>query len=575
MNEDRLLSLYEKVAEAPGAIPRLRRFVLDLAVRGKLVQQDPNDEPASELLKRIKAEKARLLNAGEIRKPKPTAPIDPSELPIIVPSNWAWSRLRDIGTLSGGMTPSKNQPDYWDGDVVWLSPKDIKRDEVSDSELKITKKGLEETRLALFPEGSLFIVARSGILKRTFPVSINRAPAASNQDLKVLVPHLKGQERYLQIMFRGMSDFLLTHLVKQGTTVQSLKYAEFEVQPFPLPPLAEQRRIVAKVEELMGLLDGLEAARQRREETRDRLTVSSLARLTAADAEPETFPTRARFALNTLPALTTRPDQIKQLRETILNLAVRGKLVEQDPNDEPASELLKRIALEKKGQTKGRKGASKEGAEDAVRDISLPRSWVSATLGQLSLQLHYGYTASASKTEKDVRLLRITDIQDHRVNWDTVPGCEIDAKTLPKYALEAGDLLIARTGGTIGKTFLVADVPVKSVFASYLIRVQPARALFAPFLILFCGSDIYWDQLRKGSRGGGQPNVNGQTLGRMFVPLPPLAEQRRIVAKADALMALCDQLEAALTIADTTRARLLNSLLHEALTELTLDREAA
>ena len=236
MNAERLLALYEKVAEAPDAVPRLRRFVLDLAVRGKLVPQDAGDEPASELLKRIAAENARLVEAGEIRKPKPTRPIDPSELPISVPSHWAWARLREIGMLSGGMTPSKNRPDYWDGDVVWLSPKDIKTDEVSDSELKITTKGLNETRLEQFPEGSLFIVARSGILKRTFPVSINRVPAASNQDLKVLVPYLKGQERYLQIMFRGMTDFLLTHLVKQGTTVQSLKYAEFEVQPFPLPP---------------------------------------------------------------------------------------------------------------------------------------------------------------------------------------------------------------------------------------------------------------------------------------------------------------------------------------------------
>jgi type I restriction enzyme S subunit len=154
MNADRLLALYEKVAEAPDAVPRMRRFVLDLAVRGKLVEQDASDEPASELLKRIATEKARLVKAGEIRKPKPSAQIDPVELPIIVPSHWAWVRLRDIGTLSGGMTPSKNRLDYWDGDVVWLSPKDIKTDEVSDSELKITTKGLKETRLELFPEGS-------------------------------------------------------------------------------------------------------------------------------------------------------------------------------------------------------------------------------------------------------------------------------------------------------------------------------------------------------------------------------------------------------------------------------------
>ena len=109
------------------------------------------------------------------------------------------------------------------------------------AKLKITEKGLSDTRLKLFPAGSLFMVARSGILKRTFPVAINRVPAASNQDLKILVPFLKGQEQYLQIMFRGLTDFILKELVKTGTTVQSLRYSEFEAQPFPIPPLAEQR----------------------------------------------------------------------------------------------------------------------------------------------------------------------------------------------------------------------------------------------------------------------------------------------------------------------------------------------
>ena len=248
MNAERLLAHYEKIADAPDAIALLRRFILDLAVRGKLVPQEAGDDPAAEMLKRIANEKARLVKAGEIRKPKPSEPIRDDELPIKLPRNWAWARLSEIGNLSGGMTPSMNRSDYWDGDIVWLSPKDIKSDEVTNSELKISPLGLAETRLELYRPGCLFMVARSGILKRTFPVSINRVPAAANQDMKVLAPFLEGQERYLQIMFRGLPDFLLRELVKTGTTVQSLKYAEFEQQPFPLPPLAEQHRIVAKVD---------------------------------------------------------------------------------------------------------------------------------------------------------------------------------------------------------------------------------------------------------------------------------------------------------------------------------------
>jgi type I restriction enzyme S subunit len=157
------------------------------------------------------------------------------------------------------MTPSKNRSDFWEGDINWFSPKDIKSDELVESELKITSAGVAETGLQLYQPGCLFMVARSGILKRTFPVAVNRVEATANQDLKVLAPFLRGMERYLQIMFRGMTRFILATLVKTGTTVQSFKYDEFEQQLLPIPPLAEQHRIVAKVEELTALCDRLEA----------------------------------------------------------------------------------------------------------------------------------------------------------------------------------------------------------------------------------------------------------------------------------------------------------------------------
>jgi type I restriction enzyme S subunit len=259
MRPEQLLQHFDRIIDAPDAVPLLRRFILDLAVRGKLVEQDPADEPATELLKRIEAERDRFVRRQMLRERAPLRPIAVDDLPFQVPTHWEWLRLCEIGTLTGGMTPSKNQPDYWGGKVNWFSPKDIKSDEITDSELKITSRGLTETGLQLYPPGCLFMVARSGILKRTFPVSINRIEAAANQDLKILKPFANGLERYLQIMFRGMTDFVLSRLVKTGTTVQSLKYEEFEAQPLPLPPLAEQHRIVAKVDELMALCDALEA----------------------------------------------------------------------------------------------------------------------------------------------------------------------------------------------------------------------------------------------------------------------------------------------------------------------------
>ena len=258
------------------------------------------------------------------------------------------------------------------------------------------------------------------------------------------------------------------------------------------------------------------------------------------------------------------PDAIPHLRRFILDLAVRGKLVEQEPNDEPAVELLKKIQKEKsllisKGKIQRHKDVLPPNVDEAPCEI--PHCWEWACLAELSLKIHYGYTASANSQIKDVRLLRITDIQNNNVCWETVPGCEIADDQVEQYLLADGDILIARTGGTIGKTFLVKDVQAKAVFASYLIRVQISRNIFDRYAKLFLESPIYWKQLEDGSRGAGQPNVNGQTLGKMAVSLPPLAEQHRIVAKVDELMSLCDELEKAQAKRESRRGRLVAATL--------------
>ena len=265
-----------RLTTRPEHIHQLRKTILNLAVRGKLVPQDPEDEPAEELVRQIQKEREWALEASKRSRQVVSWPANGDELPFEAPSHWAWLRLNDIGIISGGMTPSMNRPDYWDGDINWFSPKDFTSDELTDSGLKITEIALKETRLQLYPPGCLFMVARSGILKRRFPISINRVAAAANQDLKILKPFINGLERYLQLMFKGMEAFILNALVKTGTTVQSLKYSEFEVQHFPLPPLAEQHRIVAKVDELMALCDELETHLTTAATTRARLLDGTL-----------------------------------------------------------------------------------------------------------------------------------------------------------------------------------------------------------------------------------------------------------------------------------------------------------
>ncbi len=261
----------------------------------------------------------------------------------------------------------------------------------------------------------------------------------------------------------------------------------------------------------------------------------------------------------------------KKLRELILELAVRGLLVPQDPNDEPASELLKKIAAEKAKLVKEGK-IKKENSLPPIAEnekpFELPKGWKWTKLIDISANVHYGYTAPSSESIKSVRLLRITDIQDDAVEWDSVPGCEIEADKIAQYELVDDDILIARTGGTIGKSYLVKNINVCAVFASYLIRVRHLNGMDAGYKKIYLGSQLYWRQLYAKSMGTGQPNVNGESLKGLVVPIPPLVEQHRIVAKVDELMVLCDQLEqqtdASLSAHQTLVETLLNALTNAA-----------
>ncbi|HWQ27176.1 MAG TPA: restriction endonuclease subunit S [Chlorobaculum sp.] len=244
-----LYSVKENVAE-------LRKAILQLAVTGKLVPQDPNDPPASELLKEIEAEKKRLERAGKVKKLKLLPYIKPEELPYQLPRGWEWVTFLDVGFFLGGKTPSKNNSQYWDGCIPWVSPKDMKCLELQDSEDHVTVAGVD-SGLAIIPIESLLMVVRSGILRRTFPVAINNVPCTINQDLKALVPYQTECSNYLLLMLRGFEQFILEKLTKQGVTVESLKFDEFANTKFPCPPFPEQRRIVARIDQLMALCDQL------------------------------------------------------------------------------------------------------------------------------------------------------------------------------------------------------------------------------------------------------------------------------------------------------------------------------
>ncbi len=257
---------------------------------------------------------------------------------------------------------------------------------------------------------------------------------------------------------------------------------------------------------------------------------------------------------------------ISKLRQQILQEAVQGKLVKQDPKDEPVSVLLKKIQKEKdklikEGKLKKEKPFKTISEEEIPYE--LPNGWEWVRLGDICERIHYGYTASAIHNNKGVRLLRITDIQNSKVKWNGVPSCQISDSECNKYILNENDILIARTGGTIGKSYLVKNINVKAVFASYLIRAIPLKKINPDYIKIFLGSTLYWDQLFQNSMGTGQPNVNGVALSNLKFPLPPLSEQKRIVEKVDKLMAYCDELENQVKESQENSERLMSAVLKE------------
>ncbi|MBI1335125.1 MAG: hypothetical protein GC165_19855 [Armatimonadetes bacterium] len=560
MNIETFFGRFDKLANSVGSVENLRELVLHLAITGRLAEPEPEDGPVSELLTALSASANRH---GKSRGPSIESVINSESIvdrPIATPTHWAWVPLNKIGLISGGMTPSKNIPSYWDGDVNWFSSKDIKADELNESELKITRKATGATRLNIYPPGCLVMVGRSGILKRTFPVSILRVEGTVNQDLKVLSPFVAGMERYLQVMLRSMKSFILKSLVKTGMTVQSLKYEEFEMQAFPLPPIGEQKRIVAKVDELMALCDQLEAQLREREAQQAELARASLARF-AADPTPANLEFLFHQAFDIDPA---------DLRKAILTLALQGKLVPQEPNDEPAFEILSRVSKhrEQHAKVKAEKMTTrihKLGKDQRFHQI--PASWTWCRLGDIVLEFRYGTSRKCDRNSKGVPVLRIPNIQSGLVDATDLKFTDMPEAEFDSLRLREGDLLLVRSNGSeslVGRSAVVTSTDEKYAYAGYLVRARiPSEEVSAHFLQIALSTPAVRYQIEGPIRTtSGVKNINTSELSNIAFPLPPLAEQTRIVDKVGLLMALVDQLEAKQKESRAKAEDLLAALVH-------------
>lgn len=535
MNAEQLLAHFDRISDAPDAVPRLRKFILDLAIRGKLVEQDDNDAPAPETLPLI--ERSRK-TAG---KATPAA-VDPNDVPYKTPLTWKWVRLGETMAMINGRA---FKPTDWLPSglpIVRIQNLNNPKAPFNYSD----EASIEERHII---DSGCFLISWSGTPGTSFGAFIwQRGRAALNQHIfKCLLVEGLFFDRFLQLAINGRLDEMISK-AHGGVGLQHITKGKLENLLLSLPPLAEQHRIVAKVDELMGLCDRLEAAQQEREACRTRLTAASLARLSQPADAPQ-FRDHVRFHLQHFPRFTTRPDQIPHLRQAILNLAVRGKLAHQDPNDSPSPNFV----------------ISEESLTNDRLCIDLPGGWSWARVGDVAESRLGKMLDRAKNSGRPYKYLRNTNVHWFDIRTDELKTMPIEEREVENFLLKNGDVLICEGGHGIGRTAVWRQSRGEFVFQKALHRVRPGPKLHSDFLAACMSVYFHSGILQTYFTGVGIPHFTGVALAKLVFPLPPIAEQRRIVAKVEKLMAVCDQLESQLTTTQTESRRLLEATLYQAL----------
>lgn len=532
------------LAGAPNGIKKLRELILELAVRGKLVPQDPNDEPASELLKRIAEQKARLVEKGEIKKQKPMAAIAEEEKPYDLPDSWAWVRLPEIYysvSVSGNKLLSSQISEEGIFPVV-------------DQGKKFVSGFTDDESLLIRLPGPVVVFGDHTTERKYVDFDF----VAGADGVKILRPVLLDEK------------FFWWHLV--GLKLEGRGYARhFKVLNdafFALPPKGEQSRIVAKVDELMALCDRLEARQADADSAHAQLVQALLDSLTQA-RDAEDFAQSWQRLAEHFQTLFTTESSIDALKQTLLQLAVMGKLVPQDPSDEPASELLSRIAEEKaRLVTEGKLKKQKllDEIDEKEQTFNLPDDWEWVRLGSLSQvkggkRLPAGATFSSSRTPHVY--IQVTNMKGGTIIDENLKYIdEVTQAAIKQYTISKDDIYIT-IAGTIGE---VGTVPER--FDKMNLTENAAKIVFQRinkyWLQRALSSQFAQRQFSDNTNQLAQPKLALHRIADAVLALPPLEEQHRIVAKVDQLMSLCDQLKARLNQARQVHEQLANALVEQA-----------
>ncbi|WP_109465257.1 restriction endonuclease subunit S [Albibacillus kandeliae] len=526
-------------------IKKLRELILELAVRGKLVPQDEEEGTAEKLLKELGRGKAELAAKGEIKTPRQ---IEHRKTPKRhpVPSGWLWVHIDQVGAVVGGGTPKASDPKSFkepgDG-FPWLTPADLSGNTelyVERGSRDLSESGLAKSSATRMPANTVLFTSRAPIGY----VAISAGPIATNQGFKSVVPFHVEMSKYIALVLRCFAPEI--DAAAPGTTFKEVSGKIVAGLSFPLPPLAEQHRIVAKADELMALCDALEGQAEDSLKAHQTLVETCLATLTNSQT-PEALThnwTRIEAQFDTL---FTTEESVEALRRAVLDLALRGLLTEQISGETPASDLLRKLYDKNKKSASSRHRTIVSKTKKAEPPFDLPESWAWSNLGLLSSDLRYGTSKKCDRDDKLVPVLRIPNVSGGRVDLDDMKFGPLDPKEVEDLRLRSNDLLIIRSNGSldiVGSFAVVPELEGDFAFAGYLVRVRIDPAFVDPRYIWYVSrSRFIRDQIEGPIRHGvGLKNVNSTELASLQFPIPPREEQERIVDKLDDLFEICDRL---------------------------------
>lgn len=551
------------LAGAPNGIKNLRELILELAVRGKLVMQEASDEPASELLKRIAKEKARLLTAG--KKLRPQAEINEQEQPFSIPQSWKWVRLGSCLEMINGRA---FKPTEWT--AAGLPIVRIQNLNNPDAPFNYCNPDSLDDRHVI--DTGTMLISWSGTPGTSFGAFIwERGKAALNQHI---FSCFQIGDAFLDKFLKLAINTRLEELIAKahgGVGLQHVTKGKLEALTLVLPPLAEQHRIVGKVDELMALCDRLEAQQTDAESAHTQLVQALLDSLIQASDATEFAANWQRLAEHFHTLFATAPS-IDALKQTLLQMAVMGRLVPPDPSDEPASELLKRTAEEKarlvaKGKIKKQKPAGMLSEKEQI--FGIPARWSWTRLGDLSVLITSGsrgwneYYSNSGST-----FIRSQDIKTDKLKFDNRAFvCLPESAEGLRTKVELGDLLITITGANVAKAAMVEDSLDDAYVSQHVALVRLVNREFGALIHKWLTNSHGGRALLLENSYGAKPGLNLNNIRDLPVPVPPINEQHRIAAKVDQLMAICDQLKTRLTQARQLNGQLAVTLVEKALAE--------